>query len=547
MLNSRKLTGFCFFMSLAAQMHAQNLSGIKIADIKPHIAILAADSLQGRKPFTSGEAKTLSYITSQFRKLGLEPGNHGSYLQDVPLVQVNSLPTDETSIRNGPSITRLHYLTDFTASTSREEKQVVLKDSPLIFVGYGIVAPEYHWDDYKGTDVKGKTVVVLINDPGFMAGTQKFFKGDTMTYYGRWTYKYEEAARHGAAGVLIVHQADAASYGWNVIANSFSGPKLYLPHTSETRPACLVEGWLSEDAAIKMLAAGGIQGDIHSYSRSSHFKALDLGQTFSITLDNQIKYAISHNIISVLKGRRFPDETVIYSAHWDHLGIGKPDSEKDSIYNGAIDNASGIASMLAIAKAHAELNTNPDRSVVFVAFTAEEQGLLGSQYYVRHPTFPLSSTVANLNMDVMLDYGTTKDIDLIGRGQNELENDIMEIADHDSLHVIADTNPQAGLYFRSDHFSFAQAGVPSIDFHNGIESTDPVHINARDKQSAYFSKRYHRTTDNYFESMDISGMVQMADIYYRIGFKLSREHTFPAWKKNSEFKSAGEKNRKTGR
>src|ERR1700761_5662297 len=317
-------------------------------DIKSHIAVLADDSLMGRKPFTEGETKTIRYISQQFKQIGLEPGNNGSYFQDVPMVEVKGTPSETMEITGGKSPITLHNMTDFVAMTEQEQEEVDLKKSPLVFAGYGVVAPEYHWNDYAGLDVKGKTVIVLVNDPGFKSGDSKLFKGDTMTYYGRWTYKFEEAARQGAAGVLIIHQTEPASYPWTVI-NKTGDAKLNLVQADKHLSRCKVEGWIHEDMAKKILAAAGITGDFRALARKHDFKAIPLNQTISLTINNKLKYAMSHNVIGVLKGSATPDETVLYSAHWDHLGVGMPDAKGDSIYNGAVDNADGVASVLSVA------------------------------------------------------------------------------------------------------------------------------------------------------------------------------------------------------
>ncbi|HEY4195620.1 MAG TPA: M28 family metallopeptidase, partial [Mucilaginibacter sp.] len=306
---------------------------ITAEEIKSHIAVLANDSLMGRKPFTAGEPKTINYISQQFKKLGLEPGDNGSYFQEVPMVEITGYPSATMEISGKTAIT-LNNLTDYVASTRQEVDAVELKNSPLVFAGYGVVAPEYHWNDYAGLDVKGKTVIVLVNDPGF--------KGDTMTYYGRWTYKYEEAARQGAAGILIVHQTKAASYPWTVVASSFPGAKLYLQQKDKHLGRCKVEGWITEDAAKKLFAAAGITGDSREIAKKKDFKAMPLNLNVSVSVHNKLKYAMSHNVIATLKGSTNPGEYIIYTAHWDHLGIGKPDAKGDSIYNGAVDNADGV-------------------------------------------------------------------------------------------------------------------------------------------------------------------------------------------------------------
>lgn len=509
--------------------------------IKEKIAVLAADSMMGRKPFTAGEDKAIAYISSEFKKAGLEPGNNGSYYQDVPMVEVTSTPSPTMEISGGKLPISLKVTTDFVAFTRREVANVQLKNSPLIFAGYGVVAPEYHWNDYAGLDVKGKTVVVLVNDPGFKSGRKDLFKGDTMTYYGRWTYKFEEAARQGAAGVIIVHQTAPASYGWSVVSNSNSGAKLYLTQPDKHMNRCKVEGWITEDAAKKLFTDAGINGDLRAIARDKNFKAIPLNRAVNLTVNTKLKYSTSHNVIGILKGSARPAECVLYTAHWDHLGIGKPNAKGDSIYNGAVDNADGVASIIGIANAFKKAKKKPQRSIVFLAVTAEEQGLLGSEYYATHPIYPLNKTVADLNIDAIGDYGETKDIAITGKGQNDLEDYVGAIAQQDGLTTVGDRTPGSGSYYRSDHFNFAKLGVPALDINIGSTSKTHEGTYGADKEKDYNENRYHQQADNYTPDMDATGMAQIADILFRIGTKLGNETTFPGWKPGSEFKAARDK------
>lgn len=532
-----------FALLAGCKRHEPDTSAITGDEIKSHIAVLANDSLMGRKPFTAGETKAIAYISSQFKKEGLSPGNNGSYFQDVPMVEITSTPSAALAISGAKGNIALNYLTDFVASTRREVDTVQLKNSPLVFAGYGVVAPEYHWNDYAGLDVKGKTVVVLVNDPGFKSGIRGFFKDDTMTYYGRWTYKYEEAARQGAAGIIIVHQTEPASYGWSVVSNSFTGAKLYLQEKDKHLSRCKVEGWITEDAAKKLFAAAGISGDIRAMARKKDFKAIPLNLSATLAIHNKLKYSTSHNVIAVLKGSSSPDECVLYTAHWDHLGIGKPDAKGDSIYNGAIDNASGVAAVLNVAKAFAQLKDRPKRSIVFLTVTAEEQGLLGSEYYASHPIYPLNKTVADLNMDALGEYGETNDFAITGKGQNELDDYVEEFAKQDGKKIVGDKNPGAGGYYRSDHFNFAKVGVPALDMNNGTESTAHGEAWGKQKQKEYGELHYHQPSDNYSADMDANGMAQVARVLFRVGYRLADETAFPGWKNGSEFKAIREKSR----
>lgn len=538
--NKFLLIFFALPVLLSACKHSANKGAITADDIKAHIAVLADDSLLGRKPFTIGEDKAIKYISSQFKKMGLEPGNNGSYFQDVPMVEITSTPSSLMEVRGATAKMDLNVNTDFVAFTRREVDTVQLKNSPLVFAGYGVVAPEYKWNDYAGLDVKGKTVIVLVNDPGFESG-EKIFKGDTMTYYGRWTYKYEEAARQGAAGIIIVHQTEPASYKWSVITSSNTGSKLYLQQKDKHLSRCKVEGWITEDVAKKLFAAAGITGDMRAIARKRDFKAIPLNLNATLSIKTKLKYSTSHNVIAILKGSTAPDETVLYTAHWDHLGVGKPDAKGDSIYNGAVDNASGVAAVLSVAKAFSGLKEKPKRSIVFLAVTAEEQGLLGSEYYATHPVYPLKKTVADLNMDALGDYGETKDFSVTGKGQNELEDYVEETAKQNGMTVTGDKNPGAGSYYRSDHFNFAKVGVPALDINNGANSTAHGEAWGKAKQKEYGELHYHQASDNYTSAIDASGMAQVANVLFDIGKKLANEAAFPGWKAGSEFKAIRDK------
>lgn len=532
-------TAFACKNKPAAQQQASD-GPITADEIKNHIAVLAADSLLGRKPFTPGEDKAIAYLSSQFKAMGLVPGNNGSYYQDVPMVEVKGTPSKTMEITGKANIT-LKADSDFVAFTHQELDSVQLKNSPLVFAGYGVVAPEYHWNDYAGLDVKGKTVVVLVNDPGFQGGDPHFFKGDTMTYYGRWTYKYEEAARQGAAGVLIVHQTEPASYPWQVVQTSNTGAKLYLQQKDKHLSRCKVEGWITEASAKKLFEKAGITGDFRALARKRDFKAIPLNMNVTMGIHNKLKYAMSHNVIAMLKGSTRPDEYVVYTAHWDHLGVGKPDAKGDSIYNGAVDNASGSAALLAMAKAFASAKEKPQRSVVFLAVTAEEQGLLGSEYYATHPIFPLNKTVADLNMDALGEYGPTKDFAITGKGQNDLDDYVEKFAKPDVRYAVGDRKPSAGSYYRSDHFNFAKVGVPALDLNNGTNSEAHGEEWGKQKQKEYNDNHYHQPSDNYTPDMDGSGMAETANLLFKIGYQLSNETTFPGWKAGSEFKAVRDK------
>ncbi|MXV52263.1 M28 family peptidase [Pedobacter sp. HMF7647] len=536
------LSVILFFAIASCNKYAEQSGKISENDVKNYLSVIANDSLQGRKPFTVGEDKTIRYLSDEFKKLGLEPANKGSYFQDVPMVEVTSKPAGDLKL-SGKSNLSLKPYTDFVAGSRQELETINIQNSPLVFAGYGIVAPEYQWNDYAGLDVKGKTVIVLVNDPGFKSNDPSLFHGDTMTYYGRWTYKYEEAARQGAAGVLIIHQTEPASYPWHVVNNSFSGAKLYLQQSDKHMSRCKVEGWITEEASTKLLAAAGITGDFRALARKKGFKAIPLNTSMSLVLNNKLKYSTSHNVAALIKGTKRPDECVIYSAHWDHFGKGKPDAKGDSIYNGAVDNGTGTAALLSMAKAFSK-SEKPERSILFLAVTGEEQGLLGSEYYAAHPLFPLNKTVADLNMDALHPFGETTDVAVTGKGQNELEDYVEDIVEENGKHTIGDTKPGAGSYYRSDHFNFAKVGVPALDINTGIESVLHGADWGKAQSKSYNDDNYHQPSDNFSLIKDYGGITQIANILYQIGWKLGNETTFPGWKNGSEFKAVRDKSMK---
>lgn len=515
------------------------IKAINDSSLTQYLSVIAADSLQGRKPFTEGETKTINYLKAQFEQLGLAPGNNGSYFQEVPMVEIKSVPEDKMVLKGKTTSLTLNYLTDFVAGTRRVQAEVSISNSPLVFAGYGIVAPEYGWNDYAGLDVKGKTVVVLINDPGFADST--LFKGKNMTYYGRWTYKFEEAARQGATGIIIVHDTEPAAYPWTVVRSGWSKSKLNLQSADNGMNRAVVEGWITLDKARQLFALDGKSFDQLALSaRKKGFKAVDLNVTTSLKVKNTIKKSVTYNVLATIPGNKRKDEAIIYSAHWDHLGIGEK-VKGDSIYNGAVDNATGVASLFEIASAFKKLPKNPERTILFISYTAEEQGLLGSEFYAKHPVFPLAKTVANINMDMMGIAGKTKDIVVYGFGQSELEDYAAEAAKKQGRIIVPDPVPSSGLYYRSDHFNLAKVGVPALFTGSGVDNVK----HGREwglKQVADFTKmRYHSPQDNFdAKTWDLSGIVADVRMLFDLGYRLSNEDTFPKWKTGSEFKAIRE-------
>ncbi|MBE5318528.1 M28 family peptidase [Pedobacter sp. MR2016-19] len=516
------------------------IKAINDSSLTQYLSVIAADSLEGRKPFTNGETKTINYLKTQFEKLGLQPGNGDSFFQEVPMVEIKSVPEDKMVLKGKNASLTLNYLTDFVAGTRRVQDEVSMNNSQLVFAGYGIVAPEFGWNDYANLDVKGKTVVVLINDPGFADAT--LFKGKNMTYYGRWTYKFEEAARQGATGIIIVHDTEPAAYPWTVVRSGWSKSKLTLQSEDNGMSRAVVEGWITLDKAKQLFALDGKSFDQLALSaRKKGFKAVDLNITTSLKVKNTIKKSVTYNVLAKIPGDKRKDEALIYSAHWDHLGVGEK-VKGDSIYNGAVDNATGVAALFEIASAFKKLPKAPGRTILFISYTAEEQGLLGSEYYAKHPVFPLDKTVANINMDMMGIAGKTKDIVVYGFGQSELEDYAAEAAKKQGRVIVPDPVPSSGLYYRSDHFNLAKVGVPSLFTGSGVDNIK----NGRTwglKQVADFTKfRYHSPQDNFdAKTWDLSGIVEDVRMLFDMGYRISNEASYPKWKVGSEFKTIREK------
>jgi Zn-dependent M28 family amino/carboxypeptidase len=506
-----------------------------------HIIILASDSFQGRKPFTVGETRTLAYIENQFRSIGLEPGNGSSYLQDVPMVEITPQPDSLLKVESARGSFVLHNAKDYVITTENTDSVISLNKDELIFAGYGVVAPEYNWNDYAGINVKGKVVLVMVNDPGFGTTDTSIFKGKTMTYYGRWTYKYEEAARQGAKACLIIHNTEAASYPFSVVQHSWGSSNLYLDKRGSNQYHCALRGWVSADAAIKLLAAAGKDTSLLVQANNHGFKAFSLHEKLSTSVRVKAVYNISYNVIGKITGTKRPDEYILYTAHWDHLGVGKPDAKGDSIFNGAIDNASGSAALLEMARAFNNLKERPERTILFLSVTGEEQGLLGSEYYGQHPIYPLKKTVADLNMDGIKPMEKSNDIVITGYGQNELENYVEDAAKIQGRYIAPEAHPEAGHYYRSDHFSLAKVGVPALDVSGGIDIIGKGKEYGRKQEDDYVAHHYHSQSDNYDSTWTFEGGMQDMELLFMIGKRLAFETTWPAWKPGSEFKAIREK------
>jgi Zn-dependent M28 family amino/carboxypeptidase len=509
---------------------------IRKADLIKHVKALGSDAFMGRKPCTVGEDSSMAYLKREFIRLGLKPGFGESYFQEVPLVEVSCQPSEQMKIVSGGQNLDLKYIDDFVVFSKRIQETTSLDKVPLVFAGYGILAPEYNRNDYKDIDVKGKVVLVLVNDPGYNSGDSTYFNGNIMTYYGRWTYKYEEAARQGALGVLIVHETPQAGYPWSVVVSGATSSKFYLQPEDGYNDHCEIEGWITRDAASELLASQNLLLDsLIIMARKTGFKPMQLDANVSVSMKSGFTNKLSHNIMAVLPGTTRPEEVIIYSGHWDHFGVGTP-LNGDSIYNGAVDNGTSLAWMMEIAEAFTLLKQKPERSIAFFAPTNEEQGLLGSAWYVEHPSFELSKTVANINNDLMLYYGRMKDVMVTGYGQSELEDYLEEFADLQDRYILPDPNPETGMYFRGDQFSFAKVGVPGLYARGNCDSREHGREWMHQNEKEWLANNYHKPTDQYNDGWDLSGVEEDAKLLFRVGLKLANESTFPEWKEGSEFK-----------
>ncbi len=536
------MRNFLVFLFLAGYLTACSSKSesyqFQVADLEPNLITLSSDEFMGRMPFTEGEQLTTSFLESKFKEMGLEPGNGDSYFQEVPMVSIITYPEQSMEFKSAQGSVVGEGMKDFVIWTQRTDSLVRIQDAEVVFAGFGIVAPEYGWDDYKNLDVKGKIVVVMVNDPGFGSEDSTFFKGNTMTYYGRWTYKYEEAVRQGALGCLIVHNTIPAGYGFNNIQNSWKASKLYLDDRGQDKYKLGFEGWITLPFAKQLFEKmGKNQSELLQNARTPGFQGFSTGMTLSTSLAVQPTYNITKNVIAKVTGKTAPEEVIIYTAHWDHIGIGKPDETGDSIYNGALDNASGTAALLALAKAF-KTDEQPDRTVVFLSVTAEEQGLWGSAYYAKHPIYPKEKTVANINMDGVNPYGKMKDVSVIGVGQSEMEDLLDEELKKLGRYAAPEPNPVVGYYFRSDHFNFAKIGIPALYIGTGIDHVEKGKEYGKQLQEEYVAQYYHKPADAYDpKRWNLDGAVDDVQLLYQVGRNLANSTKWPGWKEGSEFKA----------
>ncbi len=510
---------------------------ISTEDLAAHIRTLSSDAFEGRAPGGRGEQLTVDYIADQFRRLGLEPGNGDSYFQTVPMVESTASSATTLSIAwPGGEAQTLAFGTDMVLGTSSGQPQVLIENSDMVFVGYGVNAPEADWNDYAGLDVRGKTVVMLVNDPGFASGDPALFQGRRMTYYGRWSYKFEEAARQGAAAALVIHDTPGAGYGWEVVQNSWSGKQFDLPIAVDPAPRLPAQGWLSGEAAATLFARSGLDiAQLRAAAGQRGFKPVPLGATLSTELNSTIRDGESRNVMALLRGSERPDEAIVYMAHWDHLGRNE-ELAGDQIFNGAVDNATGVAGVLEIAERYVTAPP-PARSVLFMAVTLEESGLLGSKFYVAQPTIPLDNTVAAVNIDALQPIGRTRDMVVVGLGNSELEDVLRPVAAEQGRTLKVESAPEKGFYYRSDHFNFAKAGVPALYTKGGSDHVEKGEAYGLEWARAYGAERYHSPRDEFDPSWDLTGMVDDFNALYRVGRQLVDGDAWPNWYEGNEFRA----------
>jgi Zn-dependent M28 family amino/carboxypeptidase len=534
----------------AAPLKVAEMPAIDATRALTDIQQLASDGFQGRGPGSQGEELTVKYLSDQFKAAGLEPGNpDGTFVQKVPLVGVTPGEYTPLVVKHGGQSLTFKPHEEVVAFSQRVTENIELKDSELVFVGYGVQAPEYQWDDFRGVDVAGKTIVVLVNDPPIPSASNPAeldpttFGGRAMTYYGRWTYKYDKAAQLGAAGVLIVHETGPAGYGFNVV-QGFDGQRFGLVTPDKNMSKAAVQGWLSLDAATRLFRAAGLDyAKAKAQAATREFKPIPMKMTASMTFKQTLRTLDSHNVVAKLTGSddTLKNEFVVYSAHWDHFGVGEA-KNGDAIYNGAADNASGTAGLLEIARTFKTISPKPKRSILFLAVTAEEQGLLGSQYYAEFPLYPLDKTVANINIDDNLPmWGRTKDVIVIGLGASDLDDYLREAAAEQGRVLKPDAEPEKGFYYRSDHFNFAKVGVPALDTDDGVEYLGKPEGYGKQKKDEYTANDYHQPSDQVRPDWDLSGYAEQAQLLMAVGYRVANAERMPEWKPGNEFRAVREK------
>lgn len=517
---------------LADKGFQQAYQGISVDNLKAHIKYLSSDELAGREPASEGDRLTAKYLIDNFKAMGLSPGNGDSYKQEVELLAINSKVTENLKIAD----IEFTPVDNYVASTRKKEKVRTVTESELVFVGYGINAPEFGWNDYKGLDVKGKTVVILVNDPGFATGDANVFSGNTMTYYGRWTYKYEEAGRQGAKAAIIVHETKPASYGWGVIKTSWTGAQYHLPRNENSSPIVDIEMWINVEKTKELFAKAGLDFEQEKLkAQTKGFEPVPLNLKASVQVTSDFKASISNNIVATLPGSEANDEHIIYMAHIDHLGQ-NTSLEGDQIYNGAHDNASGTGGLIEIARQYSQLAVKPKRSITFVGAAAEEQGTLGSQYFANNSPFPLSKIVGLINMDSLNITGRKKDVSVVGYGKSELEEVLKRAAALQNRSLTPEAHPERGYYFRSDHFSLAKIGVPGLSAGGGTQALNEKEAEINNIIGERIGRCYHQLCDEYAEDWGWDGTKEDLQLYFTTGYLLANEGQWPNWYEGTEFR-----------
>jgi Zn-dependent M28 family amino/carboxypeptidase len=512
----------------------------QLASYTQFLKDISSDAMEGRGPGTAGERRTVAYLVEALKQMGVGPGPDGSYTQAVPMVEFTGEVSKPLTFMAADASLQPKFADDYVVASHREVEESGVSGAEMVFVGYGVVAPEYQWNDYAGVDVKGKVVVTLVNDPGFARGDETLFKGRAMTYYGRWTYKFEEAVRQGAAGALIIHDDAGASYGWDVVKNSWTGPEYDLPAPADGQQPLAIQGWLSGATGEALLKQSGLDlKTLRDAADRPGFKPQPLKSLAEVSVRNRIRKVDSQNVFGLIKGSEKPDEAVIYVAHWDHLGraFGQP----DGIFNGAIDNGTGVAGVLEIARAMAT-GTAPKRSVGFLFVTLEESGLLGSKYYTQHPLLPLKDTVAAINLDAMHVIGPTRDMIVIGHGNSDLEDLLAaQLKAQGERMMRPEPTPENGFYYRSDHFNFAKAGVPALYPKTGVDHREKGEAYGKGVVDDFNKNRYHKPSDQFDPAWDLSGMIEDLKVILGVGATLANGSDWPNWREGNEFKAARDK------
>ena len=546
---TRIVPSFIAVLAVAATVaqapHAQVFPPIDGDAILGHIKVLASDEFEGRAPGTAGEKKTVAYLVEQFTKLGLKPGNtDGTFIQKVPLVSITPDPNTSLRFTKGDTALDLKWRDDVVAWTKHVAPEAGVEASEVVFVGYGVEAPEFQWDDYKGIDAKGKTLVMLVNDPPVPDPSDptkldpKVFGGRAMTYYGRWTYKYETGAKKGAAAVILVHETGPAGYPFSVVQGK-TGEQFDLVTPDKNMWRAQLEGWMSLDKAKALFALAGQDFDaLKRQAATRAFKPVPFGVRASMRIKNTLRTLDSTNVVAKLEGAdpALKDEYVVYTSHWDHFGVGTP-VKGDAIYNGALDNATGIGGLIEVARALTKVQPAPKRSILFLAVTAEEQGLLGSEYYAVTPLYPLARTLALINMDGLNVYGRTKDVEIVGYGASDLDDYAKAVAAEQGRVVKPEAEPEKGGYYRSDHFPFAKRGVPALNATAGLEYEGQPADYGQKKRDAYTANDYHAPSDEIKPDWNLAGASQDCEFYFKIGYRVAKATKWPEWAPTNEFKA----------